>query len=179
MGGASLIGNINLSPIHTSQNRSNSRSISYRRTKVIINIKRLDKGVSLPQQQSAGAAGFDLAANQDITLYHQDYCLVPTGLIIETPSNWFLMLAARSSLYKKHRCILANGVGVVDSDYCGEGDEIRIPLVCLGQKAEIQKGERIAQGILQPCPMTSAIQWNEVAFMGHVGRGGFGSTGSN
>jgi dUTP pyrophosphatase len=144
-----------------------------------IQIKRLDKSVSLPQQQSPGAAGFDLAASQDITLFHQDYCLVPTGLVIETPSNLFLMLAARGSLYKRHQCILANGIGVIDSDYCGDGDEIMVPLVCLGQKAEIQKGERIAQGIFLPCSTTAAIEWEEVDSMVSVSRGGFGSTGPN
>jgi dUTP pyrophosphatase len=142
-------------------------------------IKRLDKSVSLPQQQSSGAAGFDLASSIDITLYHQDYYLVPTGLVIKAPKDWFIMLAARGSLYKKHQCILANGIGVIDSDYCGDEDEIMIPLVCLGDATEIKKGERIAQGILMPCHMTSAIEWEEVGSMGTTSRGGFGSTGSN
>jgi dUTP pyrophosphatase len=178
MGGESLIGSISLSPTHIFQNKSNSRSISYRKTKVII--KRLDKSVSLPQQQSTGAAGFDLASSQDITLFYQDYCLVPTGLVIKAPKDWFIMLAARGSLYKKHRCILANGIGVIDSDYCGDEDEIMIPLVCLGDATVIKKGERIAQGILMPCHMTSAIEWEEVGSMGTTSsRGGFGSTGSN
>jgi hypothetical protein len=44
--------------------------------------------------------------------------LVPTGLVIAVPAGHFLGIFARSSTPLKRGLIVANGVGVLDSDYC-------------------------------------------------------------
>jgi dUTP pyrophosphatase len=86
-----------------------------------------------------------------------------------------LMLAARSSLYKRHGLILANGVGIVDEDYSGDDDEILVSVlnVC-SIVAEIEQGERIAQGIFVPVSRAYFVPTDELG----ESRGGFGSTGT-
>ena len=39
----------------------------------------------------------------------------------------FLAVFARSSTPLKRGLMIANGVGVVDSEYCGPSDEVKIP----------------------------------------------------
>ena len=53
------------------------------------------------------------------------------------------LVYARSGLSIKHGLCMANGVGVVDSDYRGE---LKVPMINLGKEAyTIQPGERVAQ----------------------------------
>ena len=101
--------------------------------------------------------------------------LVPTGLVIEVPTGMFLGVFARSSTPLKRGLMVANGVGVVDSDYCGPNDEIKVPVINVtNQPVCISAGDRIAQGILLPAPR---VQWEEVEEVVAASRGGFGSTG--
>ena len=79
-----------------------------------------------------------------LTVQPMQRVLVPTGLAIELPGAYCVALVyARSGLSIKHGLCMANGVGVVDSDYRGE---LKVPMVNLGQEAyTIQPGERVAQ----------------------------------
>ena len=52
--------------------------------------------------------------------------LIPTNLIIETPKNYMLMLASRSSTPIKLGLRVSNGIGIIDQDYCGPEDEIKL-----------------------------------------------------
>ena len=52
--------------------------------------------------------------------------LVPTGLVVHVPEGYFFGIFARSSTPLKRGLMVANGVGIVDSDYCGPGDEIKV-----------------------------------------------------
>jgi len=92
-------------------------------TTLTVRIHRLDPSIPLPKYESGGAAGFDLAANVDLTVAPGEVTLVPTGLVIEVPAGHFLGVFARSSTPLKRGLMVANGVGVVDSDYCGPKDE--------------------------------------------------------
>ncbi len=75
--------------------------------------------------------------------------LVPTGLAIELPGPECVALVyARSGLSIKHGLCMANGVGVIDSDYRGE---LRVPMVNLSNEPyTIQPGERVAQLCIAP-----------------------------
>ena len=55
--------------------------------------------------------------------------LVPTGLVIEVPDGHLLGIFARSSTPLKRGLMVANGVGVVDPDYSGPKDEIKIEVL--------------------------------------------------
>mgnify|MGYP001235191950 CR=1 FL=1 len=140
-----------------------------------LKIKRLDAGVGLPEPATAAAAGFDLASAVDLEIPARSIRLVGTGLVIAVPNGHFLGIFARSSTPLKRGLLVANGVGVVDADYCGPADEIKIQLLNITDApVQIKRGDRLAQGIVLPCPR---IEWDEVDEMRVPTRGGFGSTG--
>ncbi len=140
-----------------------------------LKIKRLDPGVGLPEPATGGAAGFDLASAVDIDIPPQSIRLVGTGLVIAVPDGHFLGIFARSSTPLKRGLMVANGVGVVDADYCGPADEIKIQVLNVTEApVQVRRGDRLAQGIVLPCPR---VEWEEVPEMSVPTRGGFGSTG--
>lgn len=138
-------------------------------------IRRMYPSVPLPEYQSEGAAGFDLAASQDMVVHPGEVTLVPTGLVIQVPGGYFLAVFARSSTPLKRGLMVANGVGVVDSDYCGPADEVKIEVFNFtAQPVQIKTGDRIAQGLFIP---VARAEWREVnEDLRDGSRGGFGAT---
>ena len=140
-----------------------------------LKIKRLDPSVGLPERATSAAAAFDLAAAVDVEIPARSIRLVGTGLVIAVPDGYFLGIFARSSTPLKRGLMVANGIGVIDADYCGPEDEIKIQLLNITDApVKVSKGDRLAQGIVLPCPV---IEWEEVNDMQVPTRGGFGSTG--
>jgi dUTP pyrophosphatase len=140
-----------------------------------VRIKRLSSSVSLPRYESEGAAAFDLAAATDVTIPPGEVVLVATGLVIEVPRGMFLGIFARSSTPLKRGLMVANGVGIVDPDYCGPEDEVKIAVLNFTTNpVHVRAGDRIAQGVLLPA---TRVSWQEVDAVGTDSRGGFGSTG--
>jgi dUTP pyrophosphatase len=140
-----------------------------------IRIRRLSPSVALPRYESDGAAAFDLAASEDVEIQPGEVALVPTGLVVEVPSGMFLAILARSSTPLKRGLMVANGMGVVDSDYCGASDEVKIAVLNFrSAPVQVRAGDRIAQGMVLPSPR---VQWVESADPPGPSRGGFGSTG--
>jgi dUTP pyrophosphatase len=140
-----------------------------------LKIKRLQAAVGLPETATAGAAGFDLAAAADIDIPPRSIRLIGTGLVIGVPTGHFLGIFARSSTPLKKGLMVANGVGIIDSDYCGPADEIKIQVLNITDApVKVARGDRLAQGIVLPCPR---VEWEEVEEMTVPTRGGFGSTG--
>ncbi|MEO5741523.1 MAG: dUTP diphosphatase [Vicinamibacterales bacterium] len=140
-----------------------------------LKIKRLQSAVGLPESATAHAAGFDLAAATDMEIPPHSIRLVGTGLVIAVPEGHFLGIFARSSTPLKRGLMVANGVGVIDADYCGPDDEIKIQVLNITDApVKVARGDRLAQGIVLPCPK---VEWEEVSDMTVPTRGGFGSTG--
>ena len=140
-----------------------------------LRIRRVREGVALPAYATSGAAGFDLAAAADVTVLPGTVRLVPTGLVIEVPERHFLGIFARSSTPLKRGLMIANGVGIVDSDYCGPDDEVKIAVMNFTEApVEVKAGDRIAQGVLLSAPR---VTWDEAEELGARSRGGFGATG--
>ena len=140
-------------------------------------IRKLREGAKIPRRATEGAAGMDLCAciDESITLAPQQLVIVPTGIAIELPDNGCAaFLYARSGLGVKHGICLANGVGVIDSDYRGE--------VCAGlcnvsdKPYVIAPGERIAQMVIAPVFTPDVVEVSELSDT-QRGAGGFGSTG--
>lgn len=140
-------------------------------------IRKLREGAKIPRRATEGAAGMDLYAciDESITLAPQQLVIVPTGIAIELPDNGCAaFLYARSGLGVKHGICLANGVGVIDSDYRGE--------VCAGlcnvsdKPYVIAPGERIAQMVIAPVFTPDVVEVSELSDT-QRGAGGFGSTG--
>lgn len=143
-----------------------------------LKIKRLRPGAHMPGRATAGAAGVDLRACCDecgITLEPLERALVPTGLAIELPGkNYVALVFARSGLALRQGLAMANGVGVIDSDYRGE---LQVPVVNLSDSAfHIANGERIAQLLVMPVEVPDMIEFDSLSDT-ERGPGGFGSTG--
>ena len=139
-----------------------------------VKIKRIDKSLPLPEYHTTGAVAFDFYTREETTIEPQGFQMLPTNLIIETPKNYALVIAARSSSAKKKGLSMRNGIGVIDQDYCGEGDEIHLLIQNLTDSAvKIEKGERLAQGMFV---RIDNAKWEEVDSMTNDNRGGFGST---
>jgi dUTP pyrophosphatase len=141
-----------------------------------LTIKRLDPTIPLPATATTRSAGFDLAAAIDVEIPPRSIRLVGTGLVIAVPDGHFLGVFARSSTPLKKGLMVANGVGVIDADYCGPADEIKVQLLNItDHPVMVKRGDRLAQGMVLPSPR---IEWNEVEEMTAPTRGGFGSTGA-
>jgi dUTP pyrophosphatase len=139
-----------------------------------IKIKRFDKELPLPEYKTAGAAGFDLMARETMTIAPHAVAYVPLNVAVETPPDHFLLIATRGSTHKRG-LMLANSVGIGDSDFCGDDDQYMAALLNFTDKpVVVQRGDRIAQGIF--IPFTRGV-WEEVNVMQNRTRGGFGSTG--
>ena len=140
-----------------------------------VRISRIDKTLPLPEYHTKGAAGLDLYARETIEVNPGEVKLIPSNIIIDIPSGWMFMLAARSSLARKKGLMLGNGIGIIDSDYSGPEDEIKIQVYNFRDEAVvIEKGERIAQGVFV---RVDQAELEEIENMDGESRGGFGSTG--
>jgi dUTP pyrophosphatase len=141
----------------------------------LVRIKRLSESVPLPRYESDGAAAFDLAAAAETIVEPGRVALVPTGLVIEVPTGMFLAIFARSSTPLKRGLMVANGVGIVDEDYCGPDDEVKIAVLNFTANAvRVAAGDRLAQGMLLP---VNRVTWQDTDMLRKESRGGFGSTG--
>jgi dUTP pyrophosphatase len=139
-----------------------------------IQIKRFDTTLPLPEYKTDGAAAFDLYCREVVTIKAGEIGYAPLNVAIKLPSTHWAMIAARSSLHKEG-LMLANGIGVGDSDYCGNDDEYKAALFNFSKKtATIEKGQRIAQLVVLPF---EKVEIKEVEKLDDQNRGGFGSTG--
>lgn len=141
-----------------------------------VKITRIDKSLPLPKHESTGAVGFDLIAREDITILAKQIALIPANNIIEVPVGYALILAPRSSMPKKTGLTFPHSIGVIDQDYRGPDDEVKIQVYNFtDEPVEIKRGDRIAQAMFVPI---ERAQWEELDSMEHnETRGGLGSTG--
>ncbi len=134
--------------------------------------------INLPKRTTRNSAGYDIEAAEDCVIpafkLGQKPTLVKTGLKAYMKSDEVLILANRSSNPGKKGLILANSIGVVDSDYYGNKDNDGHIMFAFynikSEDIEIKKGERIGQGIFQKYLITD----NDLADGERTG--GFGST---
>lgn len=140
-----------------------------------IQIKKLNPSIQIPEYQTNGSVGFDLAASQEVTINPGEIQLIPTGLVVKVPVGLMLMLVSRSSTPRKKGLTKPHSIGIIDQDYCGETDELKIQVYNFTDSpVVINKGDRIAQGIFVPVVKAEFL---EVDSHNQESRGGFGSTG--
>ncbi len=140
-----------------------------------VTIKRIDSSLPLPTYATAGSVGFDLICREDIEVAPRKLARIPGNVIVQTPPGYMLLLTMRSSTPRRKGLLIPHGLGVIDQDYSGEGDELMVQVYNFRDEAVmVQRGERIAQGIFVP---VMRVVWHEVDDVGQ-GRGGFGSTGA-
>ena len=158
---------------------------------------KLTEDVPAPMWATFGSACFDLQAyipeSTSVTIYtvHNvkynilstgtigilpgERAMIPTGLILDIPEGYSVRLHIRSSMAGKHGIVLANGEGVIDSDYVD-------PLFMLLHNTSksvvyLSNGDRVAQAEL----VDNLQYWlsetlDKPALKGNRA-GGFGSTG--
>jgi dUTP pyrophosphatase len=135
--------------------------------------KKLTNNAQLPKYATEGSASVDLVSLIKHTIQPYETFKVHTGLACAIPENHVGIIAPRSSLGVKG-LILANTIGVIDSDYRGE------IIVALYNRSEneyyLEEGNRIAQMFIIPCPQMINELVNELPETVR-GEGGFGSTG--
>jgi len=137
-------------------------------------IKRIDQNLPLPTYETEGSVGFDILARKKTVIPPKEIKLVPGNIIVEVPKGYMLMVASRSSTPKKKGLTPPHGLGIIDHDYCGEQDEIKIQVYNFTDNSVIvEKGEKIAQGVFI---RIDKLSWEEVDSMNENSRGGFGST---
>jgi len=133
------------------------------------------EGLPLPAYATAGAAGMDVVAAEDLVLAPGARHAVATGFAIAIPVGYEVQVRPRSGLALKHGITCLNTPGTIDSDYRGE---VKVILANLGDAAfTVARGDRIAQ--LVPAPVQHA-ELEEVGTLDETARGigGFGSTGT-
>jgi len=145
---------------------------------VPVQIRRLPhaEGLALPAYATAGAAGMDVLAAEDVTLAPGARHAVATGFALAIPEGYEIQVRPRSGLALKHGITLPNTPGTIDSDYRGE---LKIILINLGDEPfAIRRGDRIGQLVLAPVTLAA---WQEVDALDDTarGEGGFGSTGGH
>jgi dUTP pyrophosphatase len=143
-----------------------------------IEIKRIRPGahqLDLPAYMTEGAAGMDICADIDHarTLAPLERVLIPTGVAIALPPGFEAQIRPRSGLALREGLTMVNSPGTIDSDYRGE---IQVIAINLGSTPiVIQRGQRIAQMIIQ---RVARVEWIEVDELAASPRqsGGFGHT---
>jgi len=135
-----------------------------------------DPRAKLPERGTSGAIGYDLFALEDVKFAPKEFKLLRTGLVIKAEPPYGLFIFPRSSLFIKKGLIMTNSVGIIDFDYCGEDDEVMIPLLNLREESvEVRAGEKIAQMVFLNVAFPEIVEMSgpQTTFS----RGGFGSTG--
>lgn len=142
-----------------------------------VKIKRIDKSLPLPVYETGGSVGFDILARETVTIIPGTIELIPGNIIVEVPEGYMLAVASRSSTPKKKGLTPPHGFGVIDRDYCGPEDEVKIQVYNFsGSPVTIERGEKIAQGVFV---RVDKFEWEESEEMQKQSRGGFGSTDVN
>ena len=133
------------------------------------------RGLQLPGQASEGAAGFDIAAAEDLTIAPGSAAAVATGFALASPSGFEGQVRPRSGLALRHRVTVLNAPGTIDADYRGE---VKVILINHGPEPfRVARGDRIAQLVVAP---VTRAQFELVNALPQTerGSGGFGSTGT-
>lgn len=132
------------------------------------------EGGEVPEYQHEGDSGFDLRAIEDADIPAGGVKLISTGIKVGIPKGYEIQVRSRSGLAAKKQVFVLNSPGTVDSNYTGD---VGVILANFGVNPfHIQKGDRIAQGVLCPVEKAEFVVVNELTTTSR-GSGGFGSTG--
>ena len=159
-----------------------------------------------PKYAHVGDAGLDVYAIEDYDIEPGEIVLVKTGLKVAVPRGFELQVRPRSGTSLKTKMRVANAPGTIDSGYRGEigiiieniepkiadisytfeenpedatHPYIRLTSIKHGKSYHIEKGERIAQLVLNEIPLAHFYEVDDIGVFNNDdrGEGGFGSSG--
>lgn len=152
-----------------------------------LKIKRLTETARLPEKAFPTEAGFDVFADEDVTIHNGETVAISTGIALEIPDGYYGRLKARSGLTLNSDLRVQEGT--IDSSYRGEvkiiaeikglnydGTERSFYQTMPTRPFAIEKGMKIAQLIIQPLPQIELLEVDELS-QSDRGTNGFGSTG--
>lgn len=138
-----------------------------------IKLKKTDESATIPKYAHKGDSGFDLASIETVTLAPGETKLIGTGLSFSIPEGYEMQVRPRSGMSAKSKFRVANSPGTIDSNFTGE---VKIIAENTGHRVIfIEKGDRIAQGVI--CPVFVADFVEEELDDTVRGSKGFGSSG--
>lgn len=154
---------------------------------MFVKVKKVKEGAQLPQKATAGSAAFDIIAAEVIKV-NDDYVICKTGLILQFPENYRLVIVPRSNITKTN-WIIQNSPCTGDSDYDKFEYEIRfkrLPFYELDENNNLiiedfpyTAGQRVAQCYFEEIVPTIWIEEDFSPIENSNREGGFGSTGNN
>ena len=128
----------------------------------------------LPERSTKGSAGYDFFVSDGTMIPAHSIGLVPTGIKAQIDEGYYLQLAVRSSTPIKKGLILANGIGIIDSDYYNNPSNEGIIMFQLYNITDkdifVPKGDKIGQGMFLKYAVTDDDMVESIR------TGGFGST---
>lgn len=140
-----------------------------------LQVELMNSDATVPTYAREDDAGMDLRASEEATLPVGGHALVGTGIALAIPKGFVGLVHPRSGLAAKHGVTVLNAPGTIDSGYRGE---VKVILLNTGGEVfTVNKGDRIAQLVVQQVERLSI--WVVDALDGETERGvgGFGSTG--
>lgn len=157
---------------------------------VEISVEICREGVSLPEYANFGDAGMDIRAAEDIDILPGETVVIPTGLKVAIPIGYEIQVRPRSGVSLKTPLRLVNSPGTIDSGYRDEMGVIMhnsskegTEIYSISEKGNkqgiyrINKGDRVAQIVLNEVPVIKWSICDDVATIGINRGGGFGSSG--
>lgn len=178
-----------------------SNAVSHRIVTIPIELCR--DGAKLPAYATNGSAAMDIYSPEEYTIGPGESIMIPTGLKVNIPIGYALLIQPRSGMSRKTKLRICNTPGLIDSDYHEEigvlVENIDAPIKDVkleqsvgasilgaapilgnlyGSSFTIGKGERFAQMRLVEVPM---VNWLPVSSLGSFENDhgtGFGGTGS-
>jgi len=142
-----------------------------------IKVKRLHPDAVLPKYNYGSDSGFDLYSVEEMTIPPFGRALVPTGISVQFDENLEVQVRPKSGLALNMGLTVLNTPGTVDQGYTGE---IKVIVFNTNNNSVmIEKGMKIAQGVLCPVMNGKYVEIEDVDNIENSDRGdnGFGSTG--
>ena len=125
--------------------------ISKNKFEIVEKFKDLGLKIEIPTRKTTGSAGYDIRIIRGGKIKPGETKVFDTGLKVSIEDGYFLSLNVRSSVGIKMNLMLANTVGVIDSDYYNNDENeghIMVALTNFGSRTQwVQDGERVVQGI--------------------------------
>lgn len=148
----------------------------------MIRVYRYNKEAKLPTRNKSLDAGLDLYSLETKFIEKGQTVTIDTGIAVEIPEGYYGKLFTRSSMAKNGLVVLG---GVIDSGFVGNltvivhnlsNESSLNTLPGLNGGYFVEKGDRIAQLVIQPCLLTDCIETTEL-WHSERGDNGFGSSG--